>query len=412
MSSIDSTGSVSSSIDLLTKSAEAYSASATINDGVIDQASTKLTGDRTTPLFSESNKLGKDDFLMLLVTQLQYQDPLNPTDNTEFISQLAQFSALENSTNIEKAITNLGDSFKSTVEAQQYSAQSMNNTAAVSLIGKEVRLQQENVTWYAKAGDSRTLRINLGDSSAAVVELKNSDGEVVKTLEASGKDSENSVDLVWDGTTDAGTMADSGTYSIHFQGEEDHPEWYAFQQDVVDGVRFGSNGAMVKIAGQEISISNILDVSYGSGTGDGAGIGASTAVSLLGKDVRMKQSTLQYSQSVGGKAVINVDAGNRTYAQLELVDSTGNVVYGATVPVDEDGIARFEWNGLKEDGTYASSGEYRIVLPGENDDPSLYAFREGTVTGVTNLNGDTRLKVGGYAVKLSDIVDIKEKTEV
>lgn len=44
---------------------------------------------------SASSALDKDDFLQLLVTQLQHQDPLNPLDDKEFIAQLAQFSSLE-----------------------------------------------------------------------------------------------------------------------------------------------------------------------------------------------------------------------------------------------------------------------------------------------------------------------------
>lgn len=55
---------------------------------IIDSTSSS-TGKRNT------GELGKDDFLNLLVTQLRYQDPLNPTDDKEFIGQMAQFSSLE-----------------------------------------------------------------------------------------------------------------------------------------------------------------------------------------------------------------------------------------------------------------------------------------------------------------------------
>jgi flagellar basal-body rod modification protein FlgD len=248
---------VSTGIEALTKSTEPYTARASINDGVIDAASSTVTGDRTSGLFDEAaGKLGKDDFLMLLVTQLQYQDPLNPMENAEFISQLAQFSALENSNNVEKAIGELGESFKSTVEAQQYSAQSMNNTAAVSLIGKEVRLRQTTVNWYGKTGTEIPINVHIGNADSVVVEIVDDDDNVVKTIEATGKDAQNSVSVSWDGFTDQQTMAPVGSYRIRIDGEDEHPEWYAFAQDVVEGIRFSSEGALVKIGGQEISIGN------------------------------------------------------------------------------------------------------------------------------------------------------------
>lgn len=64
-----------------------------------------------------NSSLGKDEFLKILVTQLQYQDPMNPVEDTEFIAQMAQFSSLEQ-------MQNLNTSFSM--------------SQAVSLIGKDI----------------------------------------------------------------------------------------------------------------------------------------------------------------------------------------------------------------------------------------------------------------------------------
>ncbi|MBI5575063.1 MAG: flagellar biosynthesis protein FlgD [Deltaproteobacteria bacterium] len=73
------------------------------------------------------NTVSKDDFLKLFVTQLQKQDPMNPMDSTAFTAQLAQFSSLEQLTNISDALD--------TVLRYQGSLQ---NTLDATLIGKQV----------------------------------------------------------------------------------------------------------------------------------------------------------------------------------------------------------------------------------------------------------------------------------
>lgn len=83
----------------------------------------------------KTGELGKDEFLNLLVTQLQYQDPLNPQDDTQFIAQMAQFSALEQ-------MQNLNTSFSS--------------TKAFELIGK-------NVTATLKEDDSGETKTITGE---------------------------------------------------------------------------------------------------------------------------------------------------------------------------------------------------------------------------------------------------------
>src|SRR3954453_23898149 len=59
---------------------------------------------------SPAAALGKDSFLKLLVAQLQHQDPSQPTDSTQFMSQLAQFSSLEQMTNVNETLQTLATS--------------------------------------------------------------------------------------------------------------------------------------------------------------------------------------------------------------------------------------------------------------------------------------------------------------
>jgi flagellar hook assembly protein FlgD len=154
-----SSGTVTDSVTNLlrnTAGSDLYSVRAQVNaDGNGVAAGTSVaTGEKSTT-GTNIEEMGKDDFLMLLVTQLRFQDPLNPMENTEFVSQLAQFRALEGSSNIEAAVKGLNESFQTSIAAQNTSANSMASTAAVSLIGKTARMQVENVKWYASAGDGR-----------------------------------------------------------------------------------------------------------------------------------------------------------------------------------------------------------------------------------------------------------------
>ena len=71
---------------------------------------TPTTGTMGSKSIAPGGNLGKDEFLKLLTTQLQNQDPMNPTDDAAFIGQMAQFSALEQTTNMANALTRYGDS--------------------------------------------------------------------------------------------------------------------------------------------------------------------------------------------------------------------------------------------------------------------------------------------------------------
>ena len=79
-----------------------------------------------------NNQLGKDDFLKLLITQLSNQDPTNPKENTEFIAQMAQFSSLEQMTNMNESFGRM--------------ASMINSSQAATTIGKTVEIDAGDTT--------------------------------------------------------------------------------------------------------------------------------------------------------------------------------------------------------------------------------------------------------------------------
>lgn len=117
-----------------------------------------------------NSELGKDAFLKLLITQLQHQDPTNPMDDREFISQMAQFSSLEQMQNMTKAMESL--------LASQQQTQMMNYS---TFIGKEIK-------WHEltdKVDEDKKPIVNEG--TGVIQSLKFVDGNVVFVL-ADGKE--------------------------------------------------------------------------------------------------------------------------------------------------------------------------------------------------------------------------------
>ena len=85
-----------------------------------------------------NDALDKDAFLQLLVTQMQYQDPLDPQDNSEYVAQLAQFSSLEQMTNVYKSIEEVSQ-MVSNIDTSVLVGQ------LSSMIGKDIAWENETV---------------------------------------------------------------------------------------------------------------------------------------------------------------------------------------------------------------------------------------------------------------------------
>ena len=144
-------------------------------EGIIPSAGSTTS---TTPASAQS-PLGKEDFLQLLVAQLSAQDPLNPMDSREFSAQLAQFSALEQMTNINSTLEEL-------VAAQQ----AMGNSSLISIIGKLVDIPGNSFEYTQ--GETTNLTYTLGaEADTTKIEIYNAAGILVNTINGSGAEGSN-----------------------------------------------------------------------------------------------------------------------------------------------------------------------------------------------------------------------------
>jgi flagellar basal-body rod modification protein FlgD len=407
------TSSVSQSVSSLLAQTAPYKVTASVGgdeENGYGFGGATYTGDTTSDIWKPTNEMGKDQFLHLLTIQLKYQDPLDPMDNSAFVSQLAQFRALETQENTESAIRELGKAFDENLASQMYASQSISNASAMSLIGRDVRMIQEKLSWDGKDGNKIPINVHLGNAVKGDVEITDSEGNVIRTIAASGKDAQNSVTVYWDGKTDDGEKAKVGTYGVRVKGGDKDLSLYPYVQEVVEGVRFSNDGVMVKIAGKEIPINGVLDVSL-DGSGGGY-INQSSALSLMGKTVRARHTSIQHSAVAGAEHQIKVNASRGTEVSVQIKNVKGDVVATVKGTASEFGTANLFWDGRNSIGEMAPAGTYTINVVGSDKNTSIYAYTEGVVDGLTSLSGDFKLKIGSTEIALNDIISISAKGSI
>jgi len=142
----------------------------------------------------------QDRFLKLLTTQLKNQDPLNPMDNAQLTSQLAQISTVDG---IERLNATLQKLVSSSVDAEAMQA--------AGLVGHQVMVAGSGL----QLTDSGAVGgVDLGSAADSVMlTIKDSNGLVMKTLDLGSLDAGTS-NFTWDGKTDSGAQAVNGAYSL------------------------------------------------------------------------------------------------------------------------------------------------------------------------------------------------------
>jgi len=212
-----------------------------------------------------NSDLGKNDFLNLLVTQLRHQDPLEPMKDSDFIAQLAQFSSLEQLSNIN---TMLGYS----TELDYILSQTIANTMATTIIGKEV-VADGNAIYHEYDTDSRICYELDADAKNVEVTIYNETGSVVRVL--TDQDLEKGMNYIdWDGKDNSGSKVAGGEYTFEITAKDSSDESIGVQTrivGIVESVRYEDGKGYLIVNGQKIEMSDIIEINLPGGSEKGSG---------------------------------------------------------------------------------------------------------------------------------------------
>ena len=202
---------------------------------------------------------GKDDFLKMLMAQMQNQDPMNPMESSDFSAQLAQFSSVEQ-------LTEISDSLEDYITTNMILSQSINNTLSANVIGRSVKAYGNQC--YFDGENETTLNFNLGDYADDVtITIYDEDGNVVNTIHensmASGDKQVN-----WDGTDENGNVLSDGTYTFEVSatganGEDVYTTTYVCGE--VSGVKYDESGASLKIGNLTVLFGDVREIFNNNG---------------------------------------------------------------------------------------------------------------------------------------------------
>lgn len=197
-------------------------------------------------------ELGQKDFLRLLVAQLQNQDPVNPMENNEFLSQIAQFSMVS-------GIEGLGTSFGG-MESNLFANQAMQSA---QLVGKEVLVNSPGIN-YVPGTDIAGVVETESTVFDFNVQIRTEAGELVRAINL-GQVKPGLHEISWDGLTQEGEEAEAGAYVIEavavLDGEPVSLPVQLFQKVTSASINHASGNVSLNLANEDsISFTQIQKI--------------------------------------------------------------------------------------------------------------------------------------------------------
>ena len=198
----------------------------------------------------DKSSLSNDDFMTLLLVELQNQDPTNPTDTESILTQTSQLASLESSDNTNAALEDLAASL-----------QASNDFSSISAIGKTADLGSNAIT-YAEADGGSTFELYFPtDVASGSVEILDNNGNVIQTLDVETGES-GVYSYTWDGKDIAGNSVDEGIYYVTASYRDSTGEDLTTRVGTypIESVRFDAGTTFAKVGSGYIPIESIVEI--------------------------------------------------------------------------------------------------------------------------------------------------------
>lgn len=346
-----------------------------------------------------------DTFLRLLTAQLANQDPLNPTDGTEFTGQLAQFSSLEQQINTNDLLKELIDTQPNTKQSE-----------AMSYIGKDV-LAPGNAFIL---NDTKNIEFTYEVSSvleSANASIYDADGEKVRDFKVDT--SQGIHEVLWDGRNNEGEKLNSGIYTVKVEASSINSSGATTTQALDTYVyseakkitNLGKSYAILTADGRTVELEEILGVKEASATSSSTD--HANALQMLGKQILIPGSTFNFSGLEQAFTYgLTKDAQSVT---ITIKDSAGNKVKQA--PFESTaGSHEYTWDGKDSSGNTVDDGQYSVEIvaqntnaEGEIEEEYLDSLYYGKATKVESSGGVVLMYVDdGRTALYSDIIATKD----
>jgi len=214
-----------------------------------DNLATNGVVGNTTESVKNKSALGKDDFMTLLLVELQHQDPTEPMDSEKILTQTSQLASLESAENTNKALEDLATSLGS---SQQFST--------IAAIGKTADLGSDAISH--DEGSISTFEVYFpSDIEQGTLNITDLEGNLISTIDV-GTNSSGVYKFDWDGLTSAGSPAESGIYRVN--ADYSTPDGQTLKTRLgaypIESVRFENGSTLVKVGSNYVPLEQVVEV--------------------------------------------------------------------------------------------------------------------------------------------------------